>query len=111
MTDAERDIRCNHRSVSHDTDVEEAVRTVVPTRGAVVKASFSTRTGLRMLVTLSRNGKPVPFGSMVTLKGQDERKPVTGIVGDDGQVYLAGMPPQGELEVAWGGGTDERCVA
>ncbi|MDZ5731224.1 FimD/PapC C-terminal domain-containing protein [Enterobacter sp. D2] len=32
-------------------------------------------------------------------------------MGDDGQVYLAGMPPQGELEVAWGGGTDERCVA
>lgn len=107
----ENRIALNLKSAGHDTDVEEAVRTVVPTRGAVVKASFTTRTGLRMLVTLNRNGKPVPFGSMVTLKGQDERKPVTGIVGDDGQVYLAGMPAQGELEVAWGGGTDERCVA
>lgn len=107
----ENRVALNVNTAAADTDVGEAVQTVVPTRGAVVKASFTTRTGLRMLVTLTRAGKPVPFGSMVTLKGGDERRPVTGIVGDDGQVYLAGMPPQGELEVAWGAGEGERCSA
>lgn len=98
-------------STSQDTDVEEAVQNVVPTRGAVVKATFSTRSGQRVLVTLSRDGRPLPFGSLVTLLGHEERKPVSGIVGDDGQVYLAGMPLEGELEAVWGMGRTERCVA
>ncbi|HHA2288281.1 TPA: fimbria/pilus outer membrane usher protein [Enterobacter asburiae] len=108
----ENRVALNLGSAGEDTDVEEAVQNVVPTRGAVVKASFSTRSGQRMLVTLTgRDGRPVPFGSMVTLKAQDERKPVTGIAGEDGQVYLAGMPPSGELEVVWGAGPGERCAA
>ncbi len=107
----ENRIALNIQSAGEDTDVEEAVQNVVPTRGAVVRASFSTRRGQRMLVTLTRGGSPVPFGSIVSLKGSDDRKPVTGIVGDDGQVYLAGMPAQGELEVVWGTGPNERCAA
>lgn len=57
----ENRIALNVNSAGEDTDV---------------KATFSTRCGLRMLVTLTRCGKHVPFGNMVTLKGQEQRKPV-----------------------------------
>lgn len=35
-----------------DADVTQAVQTVTPTRGAVVRARFDTRTGARVLMTL-----------------------------------------------------------
>lgn len=85
------------------TDVDEAVTRVVPTRGAVVKASFKGHTGSRVLMTLTNNGKPLPFGTMVTA---EER---TGIVGDDGQVYLSGMPEAGTVQADWGAG--KQCSA
>ncbi|WP_197677884.1 FimD/PapC C-terminal domain-containing protein [Pseudomonas brenneri] len=49
----------------------------------------------------------MPFGSSV------ERADGKGgsIVGDDGQVYLAGLPPTGDLAVRWGAGTRQACRA
>ncbi|AWF33331.1 papC C-terminal domain protein (plasmid) [Klebsiella oxytoca] len=85
------------------TDVDEAVTRVVPTRGAVVKASFKGHTGSRVLITLINNGNPLPFGTMVTA-GES-----TGIVGDDGQVYLSGMPEVGTIKADWGAG--KQCMA
>ncbi|WP_407283766.1 FimD/PapC C-terminal domain-containing protein [Raoultella planticola] len=51
------------------------------------------------------NGDNVPFGAVVALK--DAKVPSTGIVGDGGKVYLAGIPDRGALEVSWGG--DNTC--
>lgn len=86
------------------TEIDNAVRRVVPTRGAVVKADFKVRTGLRALITLLQNGKPVPFGATVTTDANGS------IVGDDGQVFLSGLSPSGVLKAKWGNAPDQQCT-
>lgn len=84
---------------------------VYPTKGAVVKADFATRIGYRALMTLTRVGGMgvVPFGATVSLLNNKERDDATSIVGDNGQVYMAGLPVKGELSVVWGKGVDKQC--
>jgi outer membrane usher protein len=48
-------------------DIDNAVSRVVPTQGALVRADFRVRTGVRALITLTHNGKPVPFGTTVSV--------------------------------------------
>lgn len=87
------------------TEIDNAVARVVPTRGAVVKADFKTRSGYRALMTLTHQGKPLPFGAIVSSNAG------SGIVGDDGQVYLSGLSPQGTLLAQWGNRSEQKCVA
>ena len=84
-----------------------ASQTVTPTRGAIVRASFDTRVGNRVLMTLAWKDKPLPFGATVT----PEDKSSEFIVGNDGLVYLTGLPQQGRLFVSWGKEASEHCVA
>lgn len=79
----------------------------MPTQGALVRANFDTRIGVRALITVTRGGKPVPFGSLV----RENSTGITSMVGDDGQVYLSGAPLSGELLVQWGDGANSRCIA
>ncbi|MFP7609908.1 fimbrial biogenesis usher protein [Serratia quinivorans] len=92
-------------SLDDHTDIDEAVSRVVPTRGAVVRAAFRGHSGSRILMTLNYHGKPLPFGTMVTA---GERG---GIVGDEGQVYLSGMPEKGRVRAEWGEGVGKQCTA
>lgn len=88
------------------TDLSDGgVAKVVPTKGAIVRAGFNVRRGQRMLLTLKRNGKPLPFGSVVTAENTN------GLVGDDGLVYLSGMPEKGKIHASWGKGNGQSCVA
>lgn len=87
------------------TEIDNAVSRVVPTRGAVVRAEFNARSGLRALITLLQNGKPVPFGATVTVGDSG------GIVGDDGQVFLSGLSEEGILKAQWGREPDQQCTA
>ncbi|XPE24668.1 FimD/PapC C-terminal domain-containing protein [Shigella sonnei] len=48
-------------------------------------------------MTLTHNNKPLPFGAMVTSESHQSR----GIVADNGQVYLSGMPLAGKGQVKW----------
>lgn len=91
-----------------DAEALTTNKTLIPTRGALVAVPFHIRTGAKALITLSYNGKPVPFGSMVSVKGTSGGEPVTGIVADEGQVYMSGLPEQGTLKVSWG---SEMCSA
>lgn len=90
-----------------DADVTHAAQIVTPTRGAVVRASFKTRVGRRVLMTLTRNGKPLPFGATVTTDDKDSEF----IVGNDGQTYLSGLPQHGHLLASWGPGANQHCIA
>lgn len=80
---------------------------VYPTRGAVVEAKFKTRVGRQAMLTLTFQGKPVPFGAMAVLPQDEEQN--SAIVGDGGMVYLTGAPVQGVLTVQWGDETDQQC--
>lgn len=103
------DLGLDTTSVADNVELELTNKTVVPTRGAVVRADFVANVGLRLLLSLHReNGEPVPFGSMVTVSGSPGQ---SFIVGDEGQVYLSGMKEQGALNVVWGNDGQQRCVA
>ncbi|QUY47827.1 fimbrial biogenesis outer membrane usher protein [Serratia plymuthica] len=91
-------------SFADDVDMTLSSQTVIPTRGAVVRASFNPNVGQRVLMTLlTRSGNPVPFGATVGAAHN------ASIVGDGGQVYLAGMPESGQLQVKWGHDATQRC--
>ncbi|SQI96103.1 type 1 fimbriae anchoring protein FimD [Klebsiella oxytoca] len=86
-----------------DIDLELTTQTVVPTRGAVVRANYATSVGSRVLMTVRQdNGRPVPFGAMVSIPGAASSEQAF-IVGDSGQVYLTGLESSGVLNVKWGG--------
>ncbi|MDI3197818.1 fimbrial biogenesis usher protein [Serratia ureilytica] len=103
----ENRIALNMNTLANNVELEEPVLSVVPTHGAVVRADFKARVGLKVLMTLTNNGKPVPFGSIVSYgDGQSG-----SIVADGGQVYLTGLAPEGTVNVKWGNGDNEHCTA
>lgn len=90
-----------------DVELELTNKTVIPTRGAVVRADYVANVGMRVLMTLNHsNGQPVPFGAIATVKGQNTN---SFIVGDQGQVYLTGLAPSGTLLVKWGEASSQQC--
>lgn len=99
----ENRVALDAKNLDYGTDIDNPVMRVVPTKGAVVKAVFKGRTGKSMLITLSHNNKFLPFGSVVTA-GES-----SGIVGDDGQVYLSGMAVSGKGQARWGNESNQRC--
>lgn len=94
-------------TLNDHTDIDEAVTTVVPTKGALVKATFKARVGVRAMLVLTHNGKPLPFGTTVSTGESDN----AGIVGDGGQVYLSGLQLSGKLTAQWGDSADKQCKA
>lgn len=91
-----------------DVELQLTTQTVIPTRGAVVRANYLASVGTRVLMTLTRtSGQPVPFGATVTLVA-DKNSPGF-IVGDQGQVYLTGLQNSGELMARWGAESHEQC--
>lgn len=85
------------------TEIENSVITTVPTRGAFVKANFVTHHGSRALVHIVRNGKNLPFGTLVSVGEQQS------MVNDDGLVYLSGLNSSGELIAKWGEDEESQC--
>ena len=90
-------------------DLTQSNINVYPTNGAVVKANFTTRIGYKVLMTLKNGDKYVPFGAIATLISTDAANQTSSIVGDEGQVYLTGLPSKGDLMVKWGGSAEQQC--
>lgn len=103
------DIRVDTTSLPEDVELTQSSKPVYPTKGAVVTTRFDTRVGHQVLMTLTYNNAPVPFGASAILDGESELERQAGIVGDGGQVYLSGLPEKGSLEVSWGSGTSRQC--
>lgn len=103
----ENRVSLDTNNLADNVDLDGAVATVVPTHGAIVRAEFKAHVGMKLLMTLTHNGKPVPFGAIVT----SESNQSGSIVADNGQVYLSGMPLAGKVRVKWGDGADAGCVA
>lgn len=100
-------IELDATALPDNLEIDEAVVQVVPTGGALVRADFTARIGVRALMTLTHAGRVVPFGAEVSVNGGA----ATGIVADEGVVYLSGLGEQGELQVSWGQGEGEQCIA
>ena len=101
----ENTIGLNVSELAENVDITNSRATVVPTRGAVVLAKIDTRIGYRVIMTLTLNGKALPFATNVTLVDGES----SGIVGDDGEVYLSGMPESGSLIAKWGSKSSQTC--
>lgn len=98
-------VSLNTANLSDNTDLENNVSEVVPTRGALVKADFNSKVGFRAVFTVKKAGVPLLFGTMVTAGSE------SGIVGDGGQVYLSGLPEKGKLKAKWGEQNNDTCLA
>lgn len=101
-------IQLNPQTLADNVELMLTNQNVVPTRGAVVRANFSTSVGQRVMMTMLRQGgAPVPFGAIVTNPSQKTDQGF--IVGDGGQVYLTGLAEQGTLDVKWGSESNQQC--
>ncbi|WP_310504043.1 fimbria/pilus outer membrane usher protein [Pantoea sp. B623] len=70
------------------------------TEGAIGYHRFDVLKGWKGMIAIKRAGKlPPPFGASVQDEGGRER----GIVGDGGQVYVAGLREKESLRVVWDG--------
>lgn len=103
----ENRIALSTTSLANNIELEDPILSVVPTRGAVVRADFNARVGMKVLMTLTAHGKPVPFGSIATY-GENQQ---VSVVAEEGQVYLTGLSPSGQIHATWGEGVNERCTA
>lgn len=91
-------------------ELDNTVINLVPTRGAVVKAEFVTHVGYRLLFNVRLpNGKPATFGAIAS--ANLDSGSVSGIVGDNGELYLSGMPEEGVFSLSWGDSAKETCQA
>lgn len=103
----ENSITLQTDTIPEDIDLPLTTHTVVPTRGAIVPAKYDANVGIKILMTiLKTNGKPVPFGTIVTNKDKKEQG---FIVSDRGQVYLTGMESSGVLNATWGADSQQSC--
>lgn len=103
-------ISLNPSTLPDDVDLSQSSVTVYPTKGAVVMAKFSTKVGYQAMITLQQSGgAPVPFGAVAALDGDGSGEQNSGIVGDGGQLYLSGLPEQGQLRVQWGRDAARQC--
>lgn len=106
----ENNLSLDEQQVS-GAEIDNIVRTVVPTRSAIVKVKYDTWIGYKAMMTLHFRNKEVPFGAIVSLndEGQDTKENKSSIVGDAGQVYLTGLPAKGLLLVKWGDENSSQC--
>ncbi|KPC49787.1 fimbria/pilus outer membrane usher protein [Amantichitinum ursilacus] len=96
------------RNRDDTVEMQDTVKTVVPTRGALAKVSFDSRIGSKALLTLTdAAGLPLPFGAQVV----DARGRDAGVVGEHGETYVTGLAASGELAVRWGARGSHQCVA
>ncbi|MBG6027411.1 fimbrial biogenesis usher protein [Proteus columbae] len=94
-------------SLGENVELENSILNVVPTKGALVQAEFKTNIGYRAMVTLTKQGgSAIPFGAIVV----DEARSASGIVGDDGRVFISGLAPVGKLKAKWGQTEDKQCL-
>lgn len=94
-------------SFSDHVEADKTRKDAVPTKGAVILRRFNLRKGHKALFILHRNGGVVPFGANVTLRDGE----IMSMAGDNGEVYLSGLPDKGFINVSWGRENRENCAA
>ncbi len=104
------DISLDPQGLGNNVALDQTSTSVTPTRGAVVLADFKTQRGHQVMMTLRKaNGDFVPFGATANLLLDEGEQNNGSIVGDEGLLYISGMPDSGTLSVQWGRGADASC--
>ncbi|MBS0925579.1 fimbrial biogenesis outer membrane usher protein [Providencia sp. JGM181] len=107
--------RYERNKVSVDTstlkgndDVELSSATVVPTSGAIILVDLKAKRGGRVVLKLKKNNQLLGFGTQVNLLAQ-QHVVSSGIVANDGEVYLSGVPAQSIVHIKWGEAHTQQC--
>lgn len=104
----ENTIFLNPLNMPDDVEIMQTDMKVVPTSGAIVEVNYKTTQGRKSIVKIIKpNNKNVPFGAIVSLRNNNA---TAGIVGENGEVFLSGMPESGVIDVKWGMKDNESCV-
>ena len=96
------DISLNAASIPDDVSIRNLKRTVWPDGNAILLLDFAMRRGNDILYTVyGPEGNTLPFGSVATyvLKGQNLS---SGIVDEDGSLYLSGLEKEGKVTIQYG---------
>lgn len=100
-------VALNSNSFSNNLEISNNVENVVPIKGAISRATFNTSLGVRALITLTHNGKFIPYASRVIETESSARS----MVADEGRVYLTGLPVKGTLHIDWDESDTGKCLA
>lgn len=104
----ENTVRVDTTSLPEDIETDATAVTLVPNRNAIVSGNINARKGYRVLITLHRlDHSPVPFGAIASA----DEPSITGIVDEDGTLYLSGISASTHLLVKWGSESDRQCRA
>lgn len=97
-------------SLPDNASIDVTTETITPTKGAIVPIKYKTKKGKKIILNiLQSNGQPVPFGAIASVKDSDV---ITGIVGDNGVLYLNGIAKNnGNVHISWGRDKAKGCVA
>jgi outer membrane usher protein len=90
-----------------DVEIKSTVEEVVPTRAAVVMASFEPVVGHQVAFALTMaDGKPLPLGALV----ENDEGQELGMVGQDGEAFISGLTTlQGHFVVRWHAAAEQQC--
>lgn len=105
----ENRVELDINTLGEEVELDDAVVSVVPTDGALVRADFTARAGYKALFRISHDRQPVPFGSSVFM--DNNGKSGDSIVSDNGMTYVTGLAKEGRLDVKWGNKDTDRCSA
>lgn len=108
---AQNEISLDTTSLPDNVDLQKNSATLIPTKGAAMLAEFKTYTGYRILFNVSYHARAIPFGSVGQLVSDHPEISSSGIVGDNGDIYLSGMPEKGKIHIKWGNHSNEQCTA
>ena len=95
-------------TAGNGVELDNTIVSKTPTEGALVRATISTKVGMKATFFVRHKNGVLPFGTIVSLNDKNTN---SGIVGDEGSLYLSGLPQQGVLRAVWGTGNDKTCTS
>lgn len=101
------DVSIDPDGIPLDVELKSTRQQVVPRADSVVMVKFETVSGRAVMIAARLpDGSAAPFGASVFDANQAE----VGLVGQDGQMFLRGIPEAGRLWVKWGEASDSQCA-
>ncbi|HBT4721666.1 TPA: outer membrane usher protein [Klebsiella quasipneumoniae subsp. similipneumoniae] len=98
-------IRIDVDRLDENADVTRSVSQATLTEGAIGYRQFDVIAGGKAMAFIRKSdGSFPPFGASV----MNEKNQETGVVNDEGSVWLSGIQPDGKMTVKWDG--QARCV-